>query len=427
MKRWCVVAVWAWLACSTTPAQAQFFNLFRKSPPPLPPAQRVANLIGVLRSDSDEGKRASAAVELREFDPKVHPEITTVLAEAAKNDPRPGVRSEAVTSLVRMRPVSPVAGQAIEWAAAKDSYWRNRMSAQAALVRYRMAGYSLQGVQDPEQAASQPGLGAQPTAKGIASTNTPKGLPAQSQEPPLNEPPQVLYYDQNGKLIPAPKDLGGPVIATPSAPMGTQPFPGTGMPSTTSTPTLTPNFPYSQSLPAPVTSVPQAPRSLPVAPLVTSPPSVPAIPTSNGTTATEPMFRSVSQPGRVQFNTAAPAPSLDTNFQLPLPKAPPTLVVTPPAVPSNPGTSLGFPIAPVNPAMPVPAKTVGPDLGLPALPLPAPVLNPAIPVDPTRIPNTTTPGGPSLEPPTAAPSSRVTPGPVRINPISGGSTSPAPF
>ncbi len=65
------------------------------------------------------------------FDVKPFPEIVAVLAESAQRDPSAYVRSEAVSSLVRIRPVSPVAGQAIEFAASKDDNWKNRMNAQA--------------------------------------------------------------------------------------------------------------------------------------------------------------------------------------------------------------------------------------------------------------------------------------------------------
>src|SRR5689334_20401832 len=127
-----------WIVLGAEPAHAQLFgNWFRKAPPQVPPQQRVSALLATARTDADERHRIQAIEELRNFDTKQFPEIVPVLAEVAEKDAKPGVRAEAVNSLVRIRPISNIAGQAIETAAQHDENWRNRMSAQTALVRYR--------------------------------------------------------------------------------------------------------------------------------------------------------------------------------------------------------------------------------------------------------------------------------------------------
>ena len=179
MFRRCMLIVGAlgvWAILGAEPAHAQLFgNWFRKSPPPPPPAQRVSELVGIVRTDSDERKRTSAVEELRNFDTKAFPEIVPVLAEAAIKDTKPGVRAEAINSLVRIRPISNIAGQAIEGASQHDEYWRNRMSAQTALVRYRMAGYVSPPTPPPAPTPPQNAKGTPPAVKP----------PPQTGEPPL--------------------------------------------------------------------------------------------------------------------------------------------------------------------------------------------------------------------------------------------------
>src|SRR4051794_35566309 len=114
-----VVLLSAFILLLPCTAQAQFF--FRKATPKVP-AQRVPELVAIVRGDPEERKRTSAAEELREYDIKTYPEIVTTLAEAAMHDAKNSVRAEAVSSLSRIRPVSSTAGQAIEYAAASDPH-----------------------------------------------------------------------------------------------------------------------------------------------------------------------------------------------------------------------------------------------------------------------------------------------------------------
>src|SRR5262249_62419110 len=85
---------------------------FAKKAPKPNPADRVSELIGTLKLDKDENKRASAAEELRQFDPKAHPDVVPILVDTLLNDPKPGVRAEAAHSLGKLRPVSQEAGWA---------------------------------------------------------------------------------------------------------------------------------------------------------------------------------------------------------------------------------------------------------------------------------------------------------------------------
>ena len=88
-------------------SSAQWFG---SKKPKAPPPQRVSELIVDLKFEKDTHKRADAAEELRQFDPKDFPEIMPVLIEALQNDPATSVRIEAATSLGRLRPISVASG-----------------------------------------------------------------------------------------------------------------------------------------------------------------------------------------------------------------------------------------------------------------------------------------------------------------------------
>lgn len=121
------------------PANAGIF--FSPKKDKVTPAQRVPELIGILKTDSSESKRASAAEELRQFDTKQFPEISGVLMDAVLHDAKPDVRAEAVQSLSRLRPISQEAGWTLEQAAGHDASIRVRIHARTALWQYHLAGY----------------------------------------------------------------------------------------------------------------------------------------------------------------------------------------------------------------------------------------------------------------------------------------------
>jgi hypothetical protein len=126
------------LGALTVSARGGIF--FKKKAKPNP-AERVPELVVLIKTDQDDHKRAAAAAELRQYDPKAFPEIVPILIDVLKNDPKPAVRAEAISSLSRIRPVTPEAGLALEQAAAHDPVFRLRMQAFTSLKFYRWAGY----------------------------------------------------------------------------------------------------------------------------------------------------------------------------------------------------------------------------------------------------------------------------------------------
>jgi HEAT repeats len=104
------------------------------------PAERVPQLIVTVKTDTDEDKRASAAKELRDYDPAANPDIVGVLIDVLQHDAKPGVRAEAAQSLGKLRPVSQEAGWALEQAT-HDSSIRVRLQARTSLMGYRLSGY----------------------------------------------------------------------------------------------------------------------------------------------------------------------------------------------------------------------------------------------------------------------------------------------
>jgi hypothetical protein len=124
-------------ALSTSAWAGIFFHRHAKGNP----AEDVPLLIQTMKTSSDEHKRASAAQQLREFDPATFPEITPILIDVLQHDSAAAVRSEAVQSLVRLRPVSDSVGLALEEAAEHDASFRVRFQAKTSLMQYRLSGY----------------------------------------------------------------------------------------------------------------------------------------------------------------------------------------------------------------------------------------------------------------------------------------------
>ncbi|MSR30448.1 MAG: HEAT repeat domain-containing protein [Gemmataceae bacterium] len=172
-------------AASAFPSQAASgLGIFGKRPVKNP-AERVPELILLLKSSGDENKRADAAAELRQFDVATYPDILTTLIQALNNDAKPSVRAEAAASLGKIRPVSITVGQALEKSLAQDLSMRVRIQARSSLLQYNLAGYrsppknptSLEG-KEPPLAAPFPAL---PTPKSIP-VNSPGKKPA-AREP----------------------------------------------------------------------------------------------------------------------------------------------------------------------------------------------------------------------------------------------------
>lgn len=104
------------------------------------PDQQVQKLISILATSKNAYERADAADSLREFDTNRYPQIVPILVHSLKNDDKVIVRIEAARTLGRIRPLVPIAGDALGDAALKDSAFRVRWQARASLMVYSMAG-----------------------------------------------------------------------------------------------------------------------------------------------------------------------------------------------------------------------------------------------------------------------------------------------
>jgi hypothetical protein len=171
---------------TTLAASAPAGIFFGKHPKPSP-AERVSRLLITMKTDANDGKRASAAKELRGFDPRTFPEIVPMLIDVLKHDRKATVRVEAAQTLGKLRPVSQEAGLALEEAMG-DPSWRVRWQARESFLGYRMSGY--RSPPKPEQ-TSPPG-GKQSSAKRETPSATPKSGPAivpkETPPPPLADP-----------------------------------------------------------------------------------------------------------------------------------------------------------------------------------------------------------------------------------------------
>jgi membrane peptidoglycan carboxypeptidase len=222
------------------------------------PNERVTELLNTLKNDGDEGRRESAAEELRHFDANLNPNLIRTLVEALAHDSKPGVRAEAAATLGRLRPVSQEVGQALEQALAKDPSMRVRLQARSSLMHYYMAGYhggkNPDGPPPTEHAQTPPPVNTAPgqPANGATTTNyttskTTVTSPRSSGQ--AGSPPRL-------KAVPAetpPPPLAQPPVTPPSAPPA-QALPQ-GAPNAAPTPPLVPaEAPQLQTPPLPPAS-----------------------------------------------------------------------------------------------------------------------------------------------------------------------------
>jgi hypothetical protein len=183
------------LVCAVAAGPAAAGILFGKKAPKPNPAERVSELIGTVKLDKDENKRATAAEELRHSDPKAHPDVVPILIDVLLNDPKPSVRSEAAQSLGKLRPVSQEAGWALEQAVAKDASMRVRLQARTALLSYQWAGYQSQKTADGPTLFPKDAPPAKPAPVLPPTSEPPLAPPA-----PTNSAPRPL--PQGPELIP---------------------------------------------------------------------------------------------------------------------------------------------------------------------------------------------------------------------------------
>ena len=154
-------------------------------------AERVGQLLTILRSDLNEDNRTHAAEELGRADGNRFPEVTVLLIEALKSDPKPSVRAEVVDSLAKIRPVTKEAGKALD-AAKEDGSFKVRWHARTAVRVYHSAGYQEQekkvAATPSKSASSAPQFSAESApvrqSNGWLGNLIGKSAPV-SQEPPI--------------------------------------------------------------------------------------------------------------------------------------------------------------------------------------------------------------------------------------------------
>jgi HEAT repeats len=243
------------------PSQA---GLFKKSAKP-DPATHVPSLIQILKTDKDERARAAAAGELDEYDAKAFPEILPALMESLTGDASTSVRSKAAESIGKVRPISSAAGYALERAASEDKSFQVKLSAKAALMKYRVLGH-LPGVkvEGTLVQSAEP-----PFAKGSLATSTPGGTILRPTPPPIP-------VTGTGALPPAAVPTGPEVppdsVSTTTKPLENQ----TGEPPLVDAPKAIPTA--TPKAPVPVIVIPSTPSKDVIIPVPTVPSGGPSLP-----------------------------------------------------------------------------------------------------------------------------------------------------
>ena len=126
-------------------------GIFSKRPVVSNPNDQVQQLIQTVTASANPSTRARAVADLREYDAATYVQIIPVLVNALKKDPSVNVRLEAARSLGRIRPLTPLAGDALAAASTGDSAIRVRWQARASLLVYTVAGVN------PNNRAKEPG------------------------------------------------------------------------------------------------------------------------------------------------------------------------------------------------------------------------------------------------------------------------------
>jgi hypothetical protein len=240
------------------PTQA---GLFKKSAKPDPTIQ-VPALIETLKADRDEKARIAAATDLDEFDAKAFPDVLPALMDALASDPSPSVRSRAAESIGKVRPISAAAGYALERAVADDKSLAVRVSARAALIKYKVLGHIPGTKIDMVVQSSEPPLAAGPLVKDLGSGTVVRPTPAPAPPTGVALPPLPP--------IPAPKlpPDGAPDVQTvkpAEQPQTGEPPLADGRKPPTAVPAAAPKAP------APVIVIPSPPAKEAVTPVPTTP------------------------------------------------------------------------------------------------------------------------------------------------------------
>jgi hypothetical protein len=207
------------IAILASPGQA---GLLRKTPKP-DPAQRVPQLLKILKEEPDERKRADAVEELRDYDLKAFPEIMSAVVDALQNDPGSSVRAEAANTISKLRPISQQAGFALEQTLQSDSSLRVRMAARTTLWHYYLLGYrSTKPTDKVQEETEEPPL-ADPDPKKLAppAPPPPKAMPAVPKAPVSRSWLPFLRRDSSASKQPTPEAVkvpaAGPTLSGDNA------------------------------------------------------------------------------------------------------------------------------------------------------------------------------------------------------------------
>ncbi len=180
--------------CLTGPGWA---GIFGKKPAKPNPAERVPELLAILKTVGDENKRIEAIDELRYYDPTAFPQMVPALIDVLQNDPKPAVRSEAADVLGKLQPTSQAVGQALEMARDKDPAMRVRMQARFSLLGYHWQGYKGSKPTDPSVPPKEPPL-IDPKAEPNPVLRGPMLLPPPRANVPLNAESLHMPSDRSG-------------------------------------------------------------------------------------------------------------------------------------------------------------------------------------------------------------------------------------
>jgi hypothetical protein len=189
----------------------------RKTPKPTP-AERVPELIGMVKTDGDENKRLDAIAELRQYDATAFPNIVPVLIEVLLTDKKPAVRAEAAQSLGKLRPISQDGGQALEQALQGDTSMRVRLQARHALLQYHWSGYHSAQAPPLPGNAGKDAPSVPPAVNSTAKKPTLPPGPAVTNLPPVRpQPIQPSRYPPPSRPTTAEPPLAiDPVPAAPA-------------------------------------------------------------------------------------------------------------------------------------------------------------------------------------------------------------------
>ena len=209
--------------------------------PKVAPEIRVPELLTTVLNDGDENKRYDAVTELRNYDPKQFPQVIPTLIQVLMTDRKPAVRSEAVNTLSKLRPVSREVGEALEYARDKDPSLRVRMQARHSLLSYHWATWWAgdPGKLNPD--GPPPPSTKEPPLAPVVPPPAPKPVPmpplipapptrsAPAAEPALTPPPPALR-PMPGSVQPLPKGPETPPAPKPVPPTNEEKGPELGPP-----------------------------------------------------------------------------------------------------------------------------------------------------------------------------------------------------